>query len=353
MTYGESVGDEPLRVLVVDDDPDVLLLVEDVLGGRGGMAVTGVTRPTEALQRLGSGRWDVLVADVELPDMTGLELLERAHAGAPDLPCVVITAHASVEYAVGALRSRATEFLDKPIDPDRLLDTVRSAGESYRGRAHVGRRVVVAVGAHPDDVEIGVGGLLSGHHANGDAITIVTLSRGARGGDSAVREEESHAAARRLDARLVLGDLADTRIPVGDPTVRVIQECIAEVEPDIVYTHSTNDVHQDHRAVHQATMVAARGVPMVACYQSPSATVDFHPIRFTTIDEHVEDKLALLACFASQMGMREYLDRDLVVATARYWSRYGVGRFAEPLEIVREAVPPGTRETRPSLAREA
>ena len=144
-----------------------------------------------------------------------------------------------------------------------------------------------------------------------------------------------------MNARLFLLDLEDTRIPISDPTVSTIQACIAELSPDIVYTHSINDLHQDHRAAHQATMVAARRVATVACYQSPSATVDFHPNRFAAIDDHVDRKLDLLSCFASQANQREYLESDVVVATARYWSRYGGGRYTEPLEVMRDGVQPG------------
>ena len=105
----------------------------------------------------------------------------------------------------------------------------------------------------------------------------------------------------------------------------------------MVYTHSSHDLHQDHRAVHAATLVATRRVKTVACFQSPSATVDFRPNRFATIDGFTEKKLALLACFASQSGIRDYLEPDFVLATARYWSRFGSGKNCEPLEIVREA----------------
>jgi hypothetical protein len=64
--------------------------------------------------------------------------------------------------------------------------------------------------------------------------------------------------------------------------------------------------------------------------------VDFRPNRFAVIDDQVDRKLKLLACFGSQTQQRDYLEPDLVVATARYWSRYGGGRFAEPLEVIRD-----------------
>jgi LmbE family N-acetylglucosaminyl deacetylase len=111
---------------------------------------------------------------------------------------------------------------------------------------------------------------------------------------------------------------------------------VREVTPTVVYTHSAHDHHQDHRAVHEATLVATRAVEMVGCFQSPSSTVDFRPSRFVSIDGFTEKKLELLECFASQLGIRPYLEPDFVLASARYWGRYGGGTSVEPLEIIRE-----------------
>jgi LmbE family N-acetylglucosaminyl deacetylase len=197
--------------------------------------------------------------------------------------------------------------------------------------------VVLAVGAHPDDVEIGVGATLLAHRAAADTVVIVTLSGGARGGESGGRQLESLAAAELLGARLFLEDLVDTQIPAAGSTVDVIERIVQEVHPTIVYTHSRHDRHQDHRAVHDATMVSTRAVRTVACYQSPSATVDFRPNRFVSVDGFTEGKLALLQCFASQVEIRSYMQSDLVLATARYWSRFGTGTAVEPLEIVRDS----------------
>ena len=75
----------------------------------------------------------------------------------------------------------------------------------------------------------------------------------------------------------------------------------------------------------------------VACGRGPWATVDSRPAGFVTRDDDVEAKLGLLAGCASQAGIRSYLQPDCVLATARYWSRFGWGSACEPLEIVRDA----------------
>lgn len=327
-----------LKILVVDDDPDVALLVKTVLERRAGAAVTVAHDAPQALERARAARPDVVVTDIEMPGASGIDLLSDIRREFPGVPVLVMTAHVSVDYAVSALRAQADEFLTKPLDNAQLVEAVTRLAAEARTRGP-GRRpeTVLAVGAHPDDVEIGVGGILAAHAAAGDTVTILTLSRGARGGDADSRQFESLAAAELLGARLFLKDLVDTEITNSGQTVRLIEEVVREVQPTVVYTHTSNDRRQDHRAVSEATVVATRSVATVACYQSPSATIDFRPTRFVRIDDFLERKFDLLACFDSQVASRDYLARDFVAATARYWTRFGGGKAVEPLEIVRES----------------
>ncbi|GHD48802.1 response regulator [Mycetocola manganoxydans] len=325
------------RVLVVEDDLDVLFYVQTILT-RKGFDVRALSDPLTARRNTVEFAPDVVITDIEMPGMTGLDLIAEVRDAQPGTPVVVMTAHVSVSYAVSALRNAADEFLTKPIASAEMVSVAtRLAAGFRRAQASVPRNVVLAIGAHPDDVEIGVGGLLAAHRAAGDSVAILTLSRGSRGGEADGRQHESLAAAEMLGARLFLEDLPDTAISNSDPTVGIIERVVAEVTPTIVYTHSDHDRHQDHRAVHAAALVATRRVNTVACFQSPSATVDFRPTRFVSIDGFTETKLELLASFASQAGIRDYLEPDFVLATARYWSRYGSGKNCEPLEIVREA----------------
>ncbi|GAA2173579.1 hypothetical protein GCM10009846_16150 [Agrococcus versicolor] len=328
---------EPYRILVVEDDVDVALYVRVVLERAGDMAVEVHHHGRDVVDHVRRLQPHVIVTDLELPGVHGLEIVHAVREVEPELPIVVMTAHASVDYAVRALRDGVSEFLQKPLDSAALVDVVRRLAIAHEEQRTRSRRSILAVGAHPDDVEIGVGGTLAAHAAAGDAITVLTLSRGARGGVADERQHEALASAELIGARLFLEDLVDTHIPATDPTVGIIERVVAASQPDVVYTHSSHDRHQDHRAVHEATLIATRGVAEVACYQSPSSTIDFRPSRFVTIDEHVDAKLALLECFASQGSIRDYLDPDFVVATARYWSRFGTGRACEPLEIVRDA----------------
>ena len=331
-------GADPYRVVVIDDSPEILLYLQAVLQTRGRCEVMALTDPALAQSAVESFQPDVVVTDIEMPGVDGLALMAGLRQDRPELPVVVMTAHVSVEYAVSALRGQADEFLTKPIEPEHLLSVVLRLAEAARARKKKGNGLVVlAIGAHPDDVELGVGATLAAHRGAGDTVVILTLSRGGRGGDTGSRQFESMAAAEMLGARLFLEDLQDTQISRSDDALVIIERVVAEVSPTVVYTHTSHDRHQDHRAVHEATMIATRSTPVVACYQSPSSTIDFRPNRFVAVDGYTDMKLRLLECYGSQTSIRRYLEPDFVLATARYWSRFGTGANAEPLEIIRDA----------------
>ena len=329
---------EPYRVVVVEDDLDVAIYTKTVLEKRIGCTVLTVSDPRRAREAVAQLKPDVLITDIEMPGMSGLDLIAGVREEQPGTPVIVMTAHVSVDYAVTALRNQADEFLSKPVSSaDLVAHVTRLAEESRTARKNApARQVVLAIGAHPDDVEIGVGGILAAHRAAGDEVTVLTLSRGERDGGIRGAWDEGSAAAEKIGARLILEDtpLAQSS---SDQTVSIIKRVVAEVNPTVVYVHSINDRHQDHRAVHEAAVVATGDVRTVACYQGATATVDFRPNRFVTIDGFTDAKLDMLACFAAQGTRPSYLEPDFALATARYWSRHGQGDSCEPLEILRES----------------
>lgn len=321
-------------VVLVEDDHSTAILITFILEEFAGCTVRHFTGPADALGDLAHRECDLLVTDVRLPGIDGLEVLRRARTIRPELPVVVSTAFATVDTAVEALRVGASAFIVKPIEKARLLADLDAALAAASPRRSA--RSVLAIGAHPDDVEIGVGGTLLRHHRAGDRITILTTSRGRIGGDPGERAREAGDAAALVGAELILGDLEDTRIEDRGATVALIEDAIARCRPDVLYTHSLNDVHQDHRSVHRAALIAGRAVPSFFCFQSPSSTVAFRPTKFIGVDDHVAGKLDLIAAHRSQATRRWYLEPDVVKATARYWGRYADTAFAEPLEVERE-----------------
>ena len=328
--------DNRLRALVIEDDPDAADFARIALQRFAGMEVVVAGDADEALSALRAGSFDVVVSDIELPGRSGLDILPMVRELAPGVPVIILTAHGVVSYAVEALRNDADEFLVKPVAPADLASRAQelaAGSREARTRSHI---TVLAVGAHPDDVEIGVGATLAAHAAAGDEVVILTLSRGGVGGDVAVRRREAADAAAVIGARLVHLPFADTHIDPAGGVTTAIEEVVADVGPQRIYTHGPHDRHHDHRAVSQAVEVAARSVPGLWCFESPSSTVDFRPNRFIDVEGFVDTKLRMLAAYASQ-SHRDYMAPDLVRATARYWSRFSPAREVEPLETVRAA----------------
>ncbi len=322
------------RIVLVEDDEAQAEYVRYVLQEMAGCVVDHHVDPERALEALTLSPCDAVITDMMLPGMDGLEFMRRLQPARPAVPVIAVTAFATVDMAVEAVQARAAGFLRKPFSPDDLMTAVGAQIAESRRRRPNNR--VLAIGAHPDDIELGVGATLFRHRSAQDDITMLVLTQGMEGGDSGVRATEAEAAARKLGATLIFGDLEDTRISEGHPTVSVIEDAIAQARPTLVYVHSDNDVHQDHRNAHRATLVAARRVPAIYCYQSPSATVGFSPTLFVGVDTHVNQKLDLIATHDSQASTRPYMEPALIDATARYWGRFADSRYAEPFEVVRE-----------------
>ncbi|MDY7561637.1 sigma-54 dependent transcriptional regulator [Pseudomonas sp. 10B1] len=122
-----------LTVLIVEDDPHVLLgcqqalALEDILS-------EGVGSAEEALARIGDNFAGIVISDVRLPGIDGLELLTRLKARDRSLPVVLITGHGDISMAVNAMRDGAYDFMEKPFSPERLVEVARRALEQ-RGLA--------------------------------------------------------------------------------------------------------------------------------------------------------------------------------------------------------------------------
>ncbi len=125
--------EDQASILVVDDE----FSVRDSLRGwfrKDGYRVEVAENATEALRRLEESSWDVVLLDIKMPGMDGLELQQRIHQIDPEIVTIMITAYASVETAVQALKQGAFDYITKPIDPDELSHIVRKALEQRRLR---------------------------------------------------------------------------------------------------------------------------------------------------------------------------------------------------------------------------
>lgn len=324
------------RAVLVEDDPSTALVLRAAMTQAGVEVVGMYADGTVAAQEIDASRIDLLVSDVCLPGLDGLQLARRLKEQNPQLRTMLLTATPTVEGALAAYQTRVDDFLAKPCSPSKLIARLQAL--CFAPLLTVMPRSVLAIGAHPDDVELGCGGALARHRQAGDQVYILALTAGEQGGDPERRLIEAHEAAWRLGARaFFFGQLEDTRVSEAGATVVAIRKVLEQVKPNVVYTHSRHDQHQDHRAAYHATLIAARGAEELLCYQSPSCTVDFRPSRFIDVAGTLDCKLAALAAFSSQR-MRGYLAREAIVSAATYWGRYANFSQVEPMEVVRQAL---------------
>ncbi len=116
----------PLDVWLVDDDASIRWVLERALR-QAGMQSRSFEQADAALAALAQGSPDVLITDVRMPGTGGLKLLERVRKDHPELPVIVMTAHADLDHAVAAYRGGAFEYLPKPFDIDAAVALVRRA----------------------------------------------------------------------------------------------------------------------------------------------------------------------------------------------------------------------------------
>ena len=108
------------RVLIVDDEEAICKLISHLLEQEGFVPLVALDGKT-ALQRLRTASPDMLIVDLKLPDLDGLEILRQAKALDEDLPVVILTAYAKVHGAVEAMRTAAFDYLAKPYDHHELV----------------------------------------------------------------------------------------------------------------------------------------------------------------------------------------------------------------------------------------
>jgi DNA-binding NtrC family response regulator len=116
----------PGRVLIVDDDQSMCEAMELTLGRRD-LEITWRTSGHDAIELVTEHDFDVILTDLDMPTMNGIDLCERVLAHCPDVPIVVVTGHNSVEAAVSAIRAGAYDFIVKPVDGKLLALTVSRA----------------------------------------------------------------------------------------------------------------------------------------------------------------------------------------------------------------------------------
>jgi LmbE family N-acetylglucosaminyl deacetylase len=160
---------------------------------------------------------------------------------------------------------------------------------------------VLALGAHPDDIEAGCGGTLLKYARNGHRVFQMVMTAGEQGGRGAVRRREQQQAAKHLHVeRTYWGGYRDTEVPGGQGLIRKIEQVVKAVDPHFIFVHYHDDTHQDHRHLAVGTITATRYTRNVLFYEGPT-TQNFSPTVFVDIDAVLEEKIAALKAHRSQV----------------------------------------------------
>jgi DNA-binding response OmpR family regulator len=112
-------------LLIIDDEPNLRRSLGLILQ-RAGYGITSAADASEAIHLLQAGGYDMAFLDIKLPDRNGIQLLPQIRELYPEMPVVILTAHATLDTAIEAVRLGARDYLLKPIDPDDILQRVKS-----------------------------------------------------------------------------------------------------------------------------------------------------------------------------------------------------------------------------------
>ena len=196
--------------------------------------------------------------------------------------------------------------------------------------------VIIAVGAHPDDIELGCGGTLFKSSQMGKHVVAVFLTRGEKSGDATVRANESTEALRVLGVTDVhFLNFRDTEIPGSFEAIDSLEKFEVKYNPDMVLTHTINDMHQDHRQVGWLTLSAFRNASKILAYETPRVQPGlFSPVFFVDITGALDKKWEALRCHVSQKKKR-YLAYESTVNLASFRGNQAGVKEAEAFEVVK------------------
>ena len=199
-------------------------------------------------------------------------------------------------------------------------------------------QTVLAIGAHPDDLELAVGGTLARLSRNGARVVMAIVSIPS---EFETRQEEAKRAAAILGCELrFLLDAGCQRIDDIKPyhLVTLVDAVVRDLEPAAVMTHSANEFHRDHVAVHNACVSAQRLKAFDFFHFNPTmcrpVPTPFHPRAYVDVSETMDVKMKAIEAHASQFGSRG-LDTELYRDIARLNGRMVGVKYAEGLDVGR------------------
>jgi LmbE family N-acetylglucosaminyl deacetylase len=172
---------------------------------------------------------------------------------------------------------------------------------------------ILAIGAHPDDIEVGCAGTLIKYAQKGHDIFLLLISKGEMGGEAEIRYKEQMKAADIIDAKDVFwGGFRDTELlDKGNEIIHAVEGYIKKTQPNFIFVNFFDDTHQDHRTVNRSVLSAARYVRNVMFYEVPT-TNNFTPNVFVDIGSVLDMKLEALKAHTSQIMKTNIQDLSII-----------------------------------------
>jgi LmbE family N-acetylglucosaminyl deacetylase len=197
---------------------------------------------------------------------------------------------------------------------------------------------ILAIGAHPDDIEFGCGGALIKYTQKSHRLFLLVMTGGGLGGSSSVRTEEQEASGKILGAEKIFwGGYDDSHLIVNVELIGKIEAVIAEAKPDFIFCNFPDDTHQDHRHLAQAIMSATRYIRNVLFYEGPT-TQNFNPQVFVDISDTLDRKVEALQAHHSQVMKTNIEDLSIVEvarSSANFRGIQGRVKYAEAFQSLR------------------
>jgi len=117
----------PEKLLIVDDEPDMLKLLSMIIREKTPYEVTTTNNPLEALDFVKKGGFDIVIADLKMPGLDGIELLDAVKGVDQDIPVIIMTAYGTVESAAETIEKGGFDFITKPFRKEQILMTIDKA----------------------------------------------------------------------------------------------------------------------------------------------------------------------------------------------------------------------------------
>ncbi|QTA79489.1 N-acetylglucosaminyl phosphatidylinositol deacetylase-related protein [Desulfonema limicola] len=191
---------------------------------------------------------------------------------------------------------------------------------------------ILAIGAHPDDIEFGCGGTLVKFGDKGHRLFMLVMTSGGSGGIPETRKKEQEDAQAVMGVEKVFwGGYEDTMLEINKDTIMTIENIIKEINPSFIFCSYPDDTHQDHRHLARAAISATRYVRNVLFYEGPT-TQNFNPHVFVDISEMLEKKMDALKAHKSQVMRTNIADLsilELARSAANFRGIQGRVKYAE------------------------